>query len=117
VVLFQPMMATAQGPEIAPARPAATIVRLGVVEIAAPGGLAAAPEPAGEVARGHKFHEPGRWPVGRRGPGVSTATRNGIGGARRRGPRGRAAASTQGSRQDRTQDRVLHGVTANLTGR
>jgi hypothetical protein len=116
-VLLEPMMPAAQGPKVAPARRATAIMRPGVVKIATPGGLAAAPEPASEIAGGHKFHE-ARWrPVRGRRLNVSAVTHSSIGGSHTRGAGCCPTGSAQGSYQYRAKDRVLDGVSPHLTGR
>lgn len=111
------MVPAAQRPKIAAARPATAIMWLGVVKIAALGGLATTPEPAGEVARCHKLHEPGRRAVCGRGLGVGTFARGSIGGSHPRGAGSRATAGAQGRYQDRAEDWMSGDITTYLAGR
>ena len=74
------MMEPAEGAEVTAAGRAVLVVRLGVVGVAALGGLAAGGEPAGQVAQVDEFAEPGRYLVGRAGLGVGASAGGGVGG-------------------------------------
>src|SRR3984957_14157210 len=72
-VLLEAVVAAADGAEVAGAGQPALVEWDRVVEVGAPGGLAAAGAAAGVVAGGDVLADAGRWPVGRRGGGVGAA--------------------------------------------
>jgi hypothetical protein len=87
-VLFELMMEAAERTEVTGAGGAVLVVGLGVVGVAAFGGLAAGGEPAGQVAQVDELAEPGRDLVGRAGLGMGASPGGGVGGCSSGGPAG-----------------------------
>ena len=77
-MVLEDVVGAAEAAEVAVAGQSAVVVGDGVVEVAAPGGLPAAGEPAGQVPGGDMFPEPWRGPVdGGRG-GVRASAGGGV---------------------------------------
>jgi hypothetical protein len=99
-MLFQLMVIPAERTEVTNTGRACLIVGLGVVGVAAPGGLAASGESAGKVPQVHELAVPGRYLVGRTGLRVGASSGRSIGG----GSLGGQAGCLTGGGDDRCGD-------------
>ena len=78
-MLLELMVVSAESAEVAAAGGAVLVVRLGVVSVAPPGGLAAGRETAGQVPYRDEFSQPEWYLVGGAGQEVSAAVGGGVG--------------------------------------